>query len=74
MNSSLAFTVVPLLIMPPPSPTCTVLPVCLCVAQFQSFILTVTFFIIQLGAMIWYALSYIPFAREMAMRLFGRLT
>jgi hypothetical protein len=34
----------------------------------------VTFFIIQLGAMVWYALSYIPFAREMAMRLFGSLT
>ena len=43
-------------------------------AQFKSFILTVTFFIVQLGAMVWYALSYIPFAREMAMRLFGSLT
>jgi hypothetical protein len=32
------------------------------------------FFIVQLGAMVWYALSYIPFAREMAMRLFGSLT
>ena len=74
MNSSLALTVHPLLIMPPLLPTCKVSIVCLCVAQFQSFILTVTFFIIQLGAMVWYALSYIPFAREMAMRLFGRLT
>ena len=42
-------------------------------AQFQSFVLTVAFFVVQLGAMVWYSLSYIPFAREMAMRIFGSM-
>ncbi|EIE18574.1 SFT2-domain-containing protein [Coccomyxa subellipsoidea C-169] len=40
--------------------------------KLHNFILTLVFFIIQMLAMIWYSLSYIPFAREMAWKMFSQ--
>ena len=42
-----------------------------CILQLRIFVLTLVFFIVQLLAMVWYALSYIPYARELATRMFS---
>lgn len=39
------------------------------VVQMHNLILTMIFLMIQFGALVWYALSYIPFARELISRL-----
>eukprot|EP00884_Botryococcus_braunii_P018939 jgi/Botrbrau1/5729/Bobra.0134s0005.1 len=38
----------------------------------RSVILTLFFFAIQICALIWYSISYIPYAREMAWKVIGR--
>ncbi|CAK0785986.1 hypothetical protein CVIRNUC_009199 [Coccomyxa viridis] len=44
----------------------------LCAIKLRSLILTLLCFIVQLLAMVWYSLSFIPFAREMAWKMVSR--
>jgi hypothetical protein len=40
----------------------------------KSTILTIVFCIVQFGALLWYNLSYIPYARTMVKKMIGKGT